>query len=62
MVITTSVETLDGLWLYCYTSCMLGRDPQRKEALPDFCEIWIPINRTQQCGIGSFGMDRNSAG
>ena len=27
VVITTSVETLDGLWLYCYTSCMLGRAP-----------------------------------
>ena len=24
---TTSVETLDGLWLYCYTGCMLGRAP-----------------------------------
>ena len=24
---TTSVKTLDGLLLYCYTSCMLGRAP-----------------------------------
>ena len=24
---TTSVEALDGLRLYCYTSCMLGRAP-----------------------------------
>ena len=38
MVITTSVETLDGLWLYYYTGCMLGRAPRIKETLPDFCE------------------------
>ena len=62
MVITTSVETLDGLWLYFYTGCMLGRAPRKKTTLPDFYEIWIPINGTQQCGIGSFEMDRNSAG
>ena len=36
VVITTSVETLDGLWLYCYTGCMLGRAPRTKETLPDF--------------------------
>ena len=33
---TTSVETLDGLLLYCYTGCMLGRAPQTKEILPNF--------------------------
>ena len=38
MVITTSVETLDELWLYCYIGCMLGRTPRTKETLPDFCE------------------------
>ena len=27
VVNTTSVETLDRLGLYCYTSCMLGRAP-----------------------------------
>ena len=31
MVITNFVETLDGLWLYCYTGCLLGRAPQTKE-------------------------------
>ena len=45
VVITTLVETLDGLWLYCYTDCMLGRAPRTKETLPDFfLKIWIPIN------------------
>ena len=38
MVITTSVETLDGSWIYCYTGCIFGRVPQTKETLPDFCE------------------------
>ena len=42
MVITTSFETLDGLWLYCYTSCTLGRAPRTKETLPDFCENMDP--------------------
>ena len=36
VIITTSVETLDGLWLYCYTGCMLGRAPRTKETLSDF--------------------------
>ena len=39
---TTSVETLDGLWLYCYTGCMLVRAPRIKETLPDFCENMDP--------------------
>ena len=38
MIITIFVETLDGLWLYCYTGCMLGRAHRTKETLPDFCE------------------------
>ena len=44
MVITTYVETLDELWLYCYTSCMLGRAPRTKETLPNFffCENMDP--------------------
>ena len=46
MVITTSVETLDGSWIYCYTGCISGRAPRTKETLPDFCEIWILINET----------------
>ena len=36
VIITTSVETLDGLWLYCYTGCMLGRAPRTKETSSDF--------------------------
>ena len=52
---TTSVETLDELWLYCYTSCMLGRAPRTKETLPDFYG-------TQQCGIGSPEIHKNYAG
>ena len=42
MVITIYVETLDGLLLYCYTSCMLGRAPRTKETMPDFCENMDP--------------------
>ena len=42
MVITTYVETLDGLWLYSYTGCMLGRAPRTKETLPDFGENMDP--------------------
>ena len=38
MVITTYVETLDGLWLYYYTGGMLGRALRTKETLPNFCE------------------------
>ena len=42
MVITTSVETLDGLWLYCYTGCMLGRASRTKETLSYFFEYMDP--------------------
>ena len=38
MVITTSVETLDGLWIYCYIGCILGRAPRIKGTWPIFCE------------------------
>ena len=56
MVNTTSVEALDGTWIYYYTGCILGRAPRTKETLPDFCEnmdlnkwditVWyrVPIN------------------
>ena len=36
VIITTSVETLDGLWLYYYTGCMYGKAPLTKDTLPDF--------------------------
>ena len=42
MVITISVETLDGLWIYYYTGCILGRAPQTKKTLPDFCKNMDP--------------------
>ena len=61
VVITTSVETLDVLWLDCFIGCMLGRTPRTKETLPNFCKIWISINGTQQCGIGSTEIHKNSA-
>ena len=38
MVNTTSVEALDGSWIYYYTCCILGRAPRTKETLLDFCE------------------------
>ena len=42
VVITTFVETLDELWIYCNTGCILGRTPQTKQTLPDFCENMDP--------------------
>ena len=42
MVITTSVEALDGSWIYCYTGCILGRASLTKEPLLDFCENMDP--------------------
>ena len=42
MVITTSVKTLDGSWIYCYRGCILGGAPRTKETLPDFCENMDP--------------------
>ena len=42
VVCTTSVETLDGSWIYCYTGCILGRVPRTKKTLPDFCENMDP--------------------
>ena len=38
VIITTSVETVDGSWIYCYTGCILDRAPRTKKTLPDFCE------------------------
>ena len=39
---------------------MLGRAPRTKETLPDFfMKIWILINGTQPCGIGSPKIHRN---
>ena len=51
-------------WMgYCCTGCKLGRAPRTKETLPDFfVKIWIPINGTQQCGIGAPKIHCNFAG
>ena len=36
--------------------------PEQRRLCPIFVKIWIPINGTQQCGIESFEIHRNSAG
>ena len=61
MIITTFVETLDRLWLYCYTGCILGRAPWTNETLPYFDKNMDPINGIQQCGIGLPEIHKNSA-
>ena len=58
MVITTSVETLDESWIYCYTSCILSGAPLTKETLSNFCEnmdpdkwdttVWYLVTRNPQ--------------
>ena len=58
MVITTSVEALDGSWIYCYTGCTLSRAPRTKETLPNFCEnmdldkwdtiVWYRVTQNPQ--------------
>ena len=69
MVITTSVETMDRSWIYCYTGCILGRAPRTKETIPDFCEnmdpnkwgtiVWYQVIRNPQefCGLTSCQRD-----
>ena len=42
MIITTSVETLDESWIYCYTGCILGRVSRTKETLSDFYKNMDP--------------------
>ena len=60
VAITTSVETLDELWLYCYRGCMLVRASRTKETARFFVKIWFPINGTQQYGIESPKIHKNS--
>ena len=69
MVITTSGETLDGSWIYCYTGCILGRAPRTKETLLDFCEnmdpdkwdttVWYRVTRNLQEFRGLTGCQRD---
>ena len=69
MVITTSFETLDGLWIYCYTGYILGRAPRTKETLPDFCEnmdldkwdtiVWYQVTQNPQEFHGLMGCQRD---
>ena len=42
VVITISIKTMDGSWIYCYTGCILGRALRTKKTLPDFCENMDP--------------------
>ena len=42
MVITTSVETLNGSWIYSYIGCIFGRALRTKETLSNFCENMDP--------------------
>ena len=41
---------------------MLGRAPKQTRLCPIFMKIWIPINGTQQCGIRSPEIHKNSMG
>ena len=36
--------------------------PEQRRLYPILVKIWIPINGTQQCGIGSPEIHRNFAG
>ena len=36
--------------------------PEQRRLCPIFVKIWIPINGTQQCGIGPPEIHRNSVG
>ena len=69
MVMTTSTETLDGSWIYCYTGCILGRAPRKNETLPDFYEnmdlnkwdtiMWYRVTRNPQEFRGLTGYQRD---
>ena len=49
-------------WMgYGYTCYMLGRALRTNETIDFFVKIWILINGTQQCGIGSLEIHKNSA-
>ena len=61
-----SILLLLGPWMgYDYTviqvECWVELLEQRRLCLI-FVKIWIPINGTQQCGIGSPEIHRNSTG
>ena len=53
-------------WMgYDYTVIQVGccvELPEQRRLCPIFVKIWIPINGTQQCGIGSPEIHRNYAG
>ena len=69
MVNSTSVETLDRSWIYCYTSCISDRAPRTKETLPDFCEnmdpykwdttVWLWVTQNPQEFRGLKGCQRD---
>ena len=47
--------------VYCI-GCVLDRAPRIKETMSDFVKLWIPVNRTQRCGIELYDIHRLSAG
>ena len=70
------IWTMDPVWSlllllrpwmgYDYTviqvACWVELSEQRRLCSIFFVKIWIPINGTQQCGIGSHEIHRNSVG
>ena len=61
-----SILLLLRLWMsYDYTVIQVVcwvELPEQRRLCPIFVKIWIPINGTQQCGIGLLEIHRNSAG
>ena len=62
-----SILLLLRLWMgYDYiviqVVCWVELPEQRRLCSIFFFKIWIPINETQQCGIGSPEIRRNSTG
>ena len=69
MVITTSIKTLNGSWMYYYTICILGRAPRTKGTLPNFCgnmdpdkwdtTMWHRVTRNPQEFLGLTSCQRD---
>ena len=59
---TTFVKTLDGYDYVVIQVVSWVELPEQRRLCPIFVKIWIPINGTQQCDIGSPEIHRNSMG
>ena len=59
---TTSVETLDVLWIIVIQVVCWVELPEQRRLCPIFVKIWILINGTQYSGIGSPKIHINSPG